>query len=343
MDLGGLERWLTATALLAVSIVAGYLARFFLVRKLAQLSARTATDVDDRLVGAIKGHVPVWFVLAGALLASRVAPLSPAHQLLAGRIAAALFMLSLSFVAANVLTGFVERATTHAGTALVSATLTRNVLRALIFAIGGLLVLQNLGVEIGPLLAALGVGSLAVALALQPTLSNLFAGLHITLAKPVRIGDFIELENGVQGFIVDIDWRSTKLREGANNLVIVPNARLVEMITRNYSMPQPEQAVPVRVGASYAADLERVEAVTLEVAREVQQTVPEGIKAFEPVVRFHTFGPSSIDFDVVLRVTYWPERGALVHAFIKRLRARYASEGIEFPYPQQVVHQAPGP
>src|SRR6185503_15507020 len=116
------------------------------------------------------------------------------------------------------------------GAAFVSASLTRNVLRGVILVVGALLVLDNLGIEIKPLLTALGVGSLAVALALQPTLSNLFAGLHITLSKTIRIGDFIELENGTQGFVTDIGWLATKLREGANNQVIVPNARLVEMI-----------------------------------------------------------------------------------------------------------------
>jgi small-conductance mechanosensitive channel len=249
-------------------------------------------------------------------------------------------MLSLSFVAANLATSLVERTTSRAGAAFVSASLTRNVLRGLILVVGGLLVLDNLGVEIKPLLTALGVGSLAVALALQPTLSNLFAGLHITLAKPMRIGDFVELENGIQGFIVDIGWRATKLREGANNLVIVPNARLVEMISKNYSLPEPEQNVTVTVGVSYASDLPRVEAVALEVARETQDSVPEAVKGWSPAVRFHTFAASSIDFNVVLRVRALPDRALLAHEFIKRLKARFEREGIEIPFPQRVVHQA---
>jgi len=177
-----------------------------------------------------------------------------------------------------------------------------------------------------------------VALALQPTLSNLFAGLHITLAKTVRLGDFVELENGIQGFVVDIGWRATTLREGANNLVVVPNARLVEMISRNYSLPEPEQNVIVTVGVGYGSDLERVETVALEVARDVQESVPEGVKGFAPAVRFHRFGESSIDFNAVLRVRALPDRAVLAHEFIKRLKARFEREGIEIPFPQRVVH-----
>jgi small-conductance mechanosensitive channel len=335
-----LKLWIQPAAVLAVAVVLGYLFRNFFVHRMTLLSRRTKTDIDDLIVEAVKRHIPVWFLLGGIVLAVRSSPLDPAHHDEVDRVAAALFVLSLSFVAANLATSLVERAATRAGAAFVSASLTRNVLRGLILVVGGLLVLDNLGVEIKPLLTALGVGSLAVALALQPTLSNLFAGLHITLAKPMRIGDFVELENGTQGFIVDIGWRATKLREGNNNLVIVPNARLVEMISKNYSLPDPEQNVTVAVGVSYDSNLAHVEAVTLEVAREVQESVSEAARGFAPVVRFHTFGASSIDFNVVLRVRQLPDRAVLAHEFIKRLKARFEREGIEIPFPQQVVHQA---
>lgn len=335
-----LKLWIQPAAVLAVAVVAGFLFRNFFVQRMALLSQRTKTDIDDLIVGAVRRHIPAWFLLGGLVLAMRGSPLDPAYHDEVDRVAAALFVLSLSFVAANLATSLVERATARAGAAFVSASLTRNVLRGLILVVGGLLVLDNLGVEIKPLLTALGVGSLAVALALQPTLSNLFAGLHITLAKPMRIGDFVELENGTQGFIVDIGWRATKLREGNNNLVIVPNARLVEMIAKNFSLPEPEQTIVLSLGVSYASDLEQVERVAREVARELRDTAPEAVKSYEPLVRFHTFGPSSIDLFVVLRVGQLPDRAVLISELIKRLKARFEHEGIEIPYPQQVVHQA---
>jgi small-conductance mechanosensitive channel len=335
-----LKPWIQPAALLAVAVVFGYLFRSLFVQRMTLLSKRTATDLDDLIVAAVKAHIPLWFVLGGVVLAVRAAPISIEQHSLVDRTAAALFMLSLSFVAANLVTSLVERAAARAGAAFVSASLTRNVLRSVVLLVGALLVLDNLHVQIKPLLTALGVGSLAVALALQPTLSNLFAGLHITLAKPLRIGDFVELENGIQGSIVDIGWRATKLRQGSNNIVIVPNARLVEMIAKNYSLPEPEQIVTVTLGVAYGSDLERVEAVALEVAREVQTNAPQAVKTFAPVVLFHTFGPSSIDFNVVLRVAALPDKGALVHAFIKRLKTRFDQEKIEIPFPQQVVHQA---
>jgi small-conductance mechanosensitive channel len=337
--MGRLEAWSVPIGILVGAVLLGWLVQAVALSRLAKLSQRTKTDLDDLLLAALRRHVPLWFLIGGATLAARSSPLTLDQQAMGDRIAAALFVLSLSFVAASLITGVVERATARAGGAtLISSSLMRNVLRGMILVVGGLMVLRNLGVHIEPLLTALGVGSLAVALALQPTLSNLFAGLHITFARPLRIGDFIELENGIQGFVVDIGWRATQLREGNNNIVIVPNGRLVEMIAKNYSLPEPEQSVPVTVGVGYGSDLERVAAVALEVAKECQASVPEAVKSFVPVVRYQAFGPSSIDFQVVLRAVRMPDRGVVVHEFVKRLAARFQHERIEIPFPQQVVH-----
>jgi len=342
--LESLKQWMKPAAVLAVAVVLGYLFRNFFVHRMTLLSQRTKTRVDDLIIQAVRGHIPFWFLLAGLALAGRRAPLSEenlvyVHYLDEGLTDA--LILSLTLVIANLVTGWIVSSTERVEGSIASTSLLRNVVRGSILLIGILVVVHN-HKNITPILGALGIGSLAVALALQPTLSNLFAGLHITLAKPLRIGDFVELENGIQGFIADIGWRATQLRQGSNNLVIVPNARLVEMIAKNYSLPQAEQVVTVTLGVAYGSDLERVEAVTLEVARDVQASVAQAVKSFEPQVQFHTFGPSSIDFNVVLRVSALPDRGPVVHAFVKQLKARYEREGIEIPFPQQVVHQAGG-
>ncbi len=338
MNVDELEVWVMPLVVLAASGALGYLAKHLLVRQLARLSARTSTDVDDLLVGVIRAHLLPWFLLGGLALAARLSPLGEDHALLVGRVAAALFVLSLSFAAAALIGRLVERAGRRTAGTFISTSLTRNVLRVAVLVVGALLVLDNLDIDITPLLTALGVGSLAVALALQPTLSNLFAGLHITLAKPVRVGDFVELEGGTQGFIVDIGWRATMVRELSNNVIVVPNARLAEMIVKNYSLPEPEQSIVIQVGVSYGSDLALVERVTCEVAREVLSGVPGGVKSFEPFIRYHTFGDSSIGFSVILRVGEFTDRYLVTHEFLKRLRARYDREGIEIPFPQRVLH-----
>ncbi len=338
MRLAQIETWTLPFAVLLGSWTLGYLARRILIRRLERLSARTTTGLDDTLIAAIRPHVPLWLLLVGAVLAAPLSPLEAGHAALVSRVASALFVLSLSFAAAGLVGRLVERVGQRTGGTFVSTSLTRNVLRVVVLLVGALLVLENLGVDITPLLTALGVGSLAVALALQPTLSNLFAGLHITLAKPVRVGDFVELEGGERGFIVDIGWRSTTVRELSNNVIVVPNARLAEMIVKNYSLPETEQAVVVNVGVSYGSDLAQVERVTCEVAREVLGMTAGAVSGFEPFIRYNAFGDSAIGFSVILRGQTFTDRYLLTHEFLKRLKERYDHEQIEIPFPQRVLH-----
>lgn len=336
----GYERWWIAGSVVAVALVLGLVLRILTQRYLTVWATRTATDLDDVVLRSLRNHLPWWPVLAGAAAAVRIARLP--EEVITGveRVAMAGLIVSAAMVASNLLTGIVNRHALRAGASTATTSLARNVIRAGVLAMGGLLLLANLGVAITPLLTALGVGSLAVALALQPTLSNLFAGIHISVSRPIHVGDFIELENGRKGYVTDIGWRATRIRELPNNLIVIPNARVAEMTLVNYSMPEPEQAALVEVGVAYGSDLVRVEQVTCDVAREVLHDVAGGVGDFDPFVRYHTFGQSSIDFTVILRVRQFVDRYLVIHEFIKRLRTRFAEQGIEIPFPQHVVHVA---
>lgn len=335
----GLERdWLPAVAIMILAILAGYLARAVVIKKLEALFARTATDLDDLALAAARRYLPLWFTLAGISVAAQTSPLPERVVAVTGRACGVTFSLSLALAAASLASGWMESYARRSGATVGTTTLVQHTLRVMIIAVGGLLVMSNLGISITPLLTALGVGSLAVALALQPTLSNLFAGIHLALARPIRVGDFIELETGSKGYVVDIGWRATRIRELPNNIVIVPNARIAEMKLVNYAMPEPEQSALVQVGVAYGSDLGLVERATIEVAREVLRDVEGGVPQFEPFIRYHTFGDSSINFSVILRVRQFTDRYLVIHEFIKRLKARFDREGIEIPFPQRVLH-----
>jgi small-conductance mechanosensitive channel len=212
-----------------------------------------------------------------------------------------------------------------------------NITRLIVFAVGTLVILQTLGISITPLLTALGVGGLAVALALKDTLSNFFSGIHLIAAKYIRGGDYVRMDSGEEGYVVDINWRHTSLRQLPDNLILVPNARLAGAVLTNYHEPQRGLQVAVEVGVSYDSDLERVERVTVEVGREVMREVPGGDPDFEPWVWFGAFGSSSIDFTVYLRADEFRDQYPIRHSFVKRLHARYRREGIEIPFPVQTL------
>jgi len=219
-----------------------------------------------------------------------------------------------------------------------SAGVIKTLYRALILGFVFLIVLDRLKITITPFLASLGIGGLVVALALQDTLSNFFSGIYIFFDKPIRIGDYIMLESGQEGYVAQIGWRNTRIRMLPNNTVIVPNAKLVSGQITNFYLPETEMAVLVQVGVSYQSDLEKVEKVTIEVAKEVLQEVEGGVKEFDPFIRYHTFSDFSINFTVILRAREYVNKYLIVHEFIKRLHKRYQQEGIEIPFPIRTVY-----
>ncbi|MFT2091799.1 mechanosensitive ion channel family protein [Paraglaciecola sp. 2405UD69-4] len=219
-----------------------------------------------------------------------------------------------------------------------SGSLLKGTLRVIVFCIGLLIILSTLGVSITPIVASLGIGSLAVALALQPTLENFFSGIQMIADKPLRVGDFVELDSGEQGFVEKIGWRSTWIKMLPNNIVIMPNSVLAQSKLINYYYPEKQLSVPVDVGVHYDSDLDHVERVTLEVAKEILRTHKWGIPEYETFVVFHTFDNSSINFTVMLRAQEYFNRFFIKSAFIKALHKRFKDEGIVIPYPISAIN-----
>ncbi|MDP8265762.1 MAG: mechanosensitive ion channel family protein [Candidatus Aceula meridiana] len=214
----------------------------------------------------------------------------------------------------------------------------RSIARVLVIGIGFLILLDSFGVSITPIIASLGIGSLAVALALQPTLENFFSGIQLVVDKPIKVGHFVKLESGEEGYVHRIGWRSTWIRMLPNNMVVIPNKSLVSSRVTNYYYPEKEMAVLVQVGVHYESDLEHVEKVTIEVGKETMKEVTGGVPEFEPFTRYHTFDDFSINFTVILRAKEFVDNYLIKHEFIKRLHNRYAKEGINIPYPIRAIN-----
>lgn len=187
------------------------------------------------------------------------------------------------------------------------------------------------------MIAALGIGGLAVALALKDPLGNFFSGLHILASSEIRPGDYLKLDSGDEGFITDISWRTATIRTLSNNTVLVPNLKLSQSIITNFHLNGQQLSVPVKLGISYNSDLENVEKITIEVAKAVLKEVPGGVPEFEPEFRFIQFGDSSIYFRVTLRAVDFNYQYPIRHEFIKRIHKRYGEESIEIPHPTRTV------
>jgi small-conductance mechanosensitive channel len=333
---------LLSLLLIAAAYLIGRLAGRILATQLGALLRRTSSRFDDAVVEAVARRVPLWSVLVGTYIAAGFWDLTPNLATTLDKSLYVAAAASLTFLASEVLVKLVRTHGPVIDTGLPTTTLTENLIRIVVVILGLLVILNGLGISITPILTALGVGGLAVALALQDTLANLFAGLYLTVAKQIRIGNYIRLSSGEEGYLVDIDWRASRLRQLSNNTVLVPNAKLSQSIVTNYHLPDHELAVIIEASVDYASDLDRVESITTDVGRDVMQTVPGGVPGFEPMVRYHTFGDPGIGFSVILRGQEFVDQHLIKHEFVKRLHRRFASEGIAIPIKALAQrHEAP--
>jgi len=309
------------------------------------VTRQTENKLDDALLGALHRPVALTILLAGIYLAlSRLHVWTDSQRATISRLAAAGAVVLLVYAALRMFNAaarwYVDVTADDPARARVTrpqVSAGRKIVNLVVLSVGLLVVLDQLGVKVGPLLAGLGIGGLAVALALQDTLSNLFAGLSLMVDRPLAVGDFVKLESGEEGFVEEIGWRNTKVRMWANNVVIVPNSKLAQSVVTNYYLPRQEMSVYVSCGVSYDSDLEKVERVAIEVAKSVMAQVPGSDTEWEPVVRFKEFGDSSINFIVVLRVRDFGSQYLLQHEYIKALHRRFGEEGIEIPFPIRTV------
>jgi small-conductance mechanosensitive channel len=324
--------------LAGLSVVLAYLLGAFALRRtlihyIARAASRSAAQWDDVLVASLRGPVTLLILVCGGWVVNRVLELPARWERNVDQLMRVGMILVLVWFANRILHGAIELYREELNAIHLTRGFARALVRVVVLILGTLVVLDTLQISITPLLASLGVGGLAIGLALQGTLSNLFAGMQIIGDHPIRVGDFVKLESGEEGYVTEIGWRATKIRMLPNNVVIIPNSKLAESVLINYYQPDRDLAVLVQVGVSYQSDLEHVERVTIEVAREIQKEVPGAVRDFEPFIRYHTFDSSSINFSVIMRAQEFVDNFLMKHEFIKRLHARYRQENIVIPWP----------
>jgi small-conductance mechanosensitive channel len=306
--------------------------------RLAKCASRTSSELDDQILAALDAPGRLLCVVLAISFAVQLAPHQIAEQRLVTGSTQIVLVACLAWIVIRLADAMLRSGKGPLQLKETTRALTSTIFRALVLVIAGLVALDTMGVSITPLLASLGVGSVAVALALQDTLSNFFSGIYILIDEPIRPGDFLQIEGGVEGIVAKIGWRSTHVRQLSNNTVVIPNSKLASSVLTNFDLPEQETAVLMQVGVSYDSDLDQVERVVNEVSKDVLGRVPGAISSFDPFFRYHTFNASSIDFTVILRASKITEQYLLKHEFVKALHARFNREGIVIPFPQRVVH-----
>ncbi len=332
------QPWWFSVGIFAAYVTLLFVVQWLVFRLLQRWAVKRANPWYGLVLGALQRSILLFIVSGMVGMAPIIFRMSRDWRKIVGNAAELIAILAFAvFVQKLVLAAY------RRWVARDEATRTHSVLVRVLISIGVysiflMFFLQTAGISITPLIASLGVGSVAIAFALQETLASLFAGLYLVADRPIHVGDFIRLESGEEGYVDSIGWRSTRVRMIPNNIVIVPNSKVASGIITNYSLPNRELAILVDVGVDYGSDLEKVERVTLEVARETLKEVPEAVSAFEPSLRWLGFGESSVNLTVVLRARQFVDQYPLRNAFMKKLHERYRREKITFPYPVMTVH-----
>ena len=333
-----------SAVIVAMAAVLAFLFSRFMFQRLLRLFIIVGPDFDIQTMNAVKVPAAAMIVLMGLYASLVIHPLPEAVLSVVNKGTAVAAILIVAFMTQRVVVAALMWVQVYLGSN--SATeppdwilpVARRVAMVVIVAMAAMLSLDILGVNISPLIAGLGIGGLAVALALQPTLSNLFAGTYVMTEDVVDMGDYIEMENGITGYVLDVNWRSTRLLTWTNNLVVIPNSRFAETIITNYSKPEASVNVYLTCGVAYESDLQRVEEVSIEVMRQVEREHPGVVRDYGVYFGYDTFGESNIDFWLFMQASDRLASFEVRTELIKRLHARLTDEGITINYPVRTLH-----
>jgi small-conductance mechanosensitive channel len=330
-----IDKYIVPAGFLISGIIIGFIVEKILLHNVRKMAIKSRWEGGRVIINSLRGITFLWFIIGGIYFAmlniDNMGPTFFSHTKMA---LAVVMIFSVTIVISKLATGFVKL---YTGSVLPSTSIFTNLTKVFVFILGMLVLLQTIGISVAPIITALGVGGLAVALALQDTLSNLFAGLHIIASKKVRTGDYIKLEGG-EGFLEDITWRNTSIRTLSNNTIIVPNSKMASAIITNFNIPTKDLDIVINVSASYESDLEKVEKISIEVGKEVVKFLSKDLNNNgDPVVRFTQFADSNISYVVVIRGKEFTDQGLIKHLYIKKLHERFKQEGIDIPYPTRTL------
>lgn len=324
---------------LVVTLALGALVRRAVFRGFRAWVTRTNSRPAMILMEALHGPALIWVLILGLHLAIESSELPPRVVGWGATTFLVLWILSATIMFARIARNLVLHYGAQVPGALPVTTLTQNLSQLFVVILGLMVMLNQLGIPIAPILTALGVGGLAVALALQDTLSNLFAGFYVAVAGQVRLNDYIKLNTGEEGYVTDIGWRSTTIRALANNLIIVPNSKLAQAVVTNYCLPEKRMAVQVQVPVAYDEDPDRVERVLREVAFAGAAEIPGMLAEPVPTVMLEPgFGDSGMTFGVNCHVAEFVNQYAVRNELRKRILRSFRKEGLNLAYPGRSVH-----
>jgi len=335
-----LNETLISIAILGVSWIAARMTLYILTRWAPELAKFTESDLDDRIIEAVKKPVYFIIILIGLYISIARLPLEPKVKAIADGIVFVFGVGIAISIALRVVDVLIEWYATEIAVKTQSTVddqlipLVEKVANIFILVMGLITVLKHFGYDVLSLLTALGVGSLAIGLAAKETLTNMISGFTIMVDRPFGIGDRIELTGGQVGDVLDIGLRSTKIMTPEQNTLVVPNAELVNTKVVNLSFPSPKIRNKITVGVAYGSDIEKAK----HIMRESALSVPSVVKEPAPDVFFTKFGDFSLELMLVYTTEKFGDKVPSQDAINMLILKRFQEDGIEIPFPTRVVY-----
>jgi len=321
---------------LVLVFYAGYLV---LKRGLVRWAQSTKSEYDDIVVRVICKYYKYIAFLVILYIAGEAFQVTPELRLIIEKIVIAGLLIFALVLGANLIFHWLDRKGEAQPELSRISRPFKNLLRVIFFIVGLLLILDNLGFSLTALWTTLGIGSVAVALALKDTLANFFAGVYIVIDRPILPEDYVKLENGEEGYVEEIGWRSTRIRTLTNNIVVIPNARLSESIITNYNRPDPSLTITIPVTVSMKEEPSRVERILFDEVSRGLKEIEGAVKDFPPIVRFNPgIDEYGLSFKIFVRVRNFIDQYLVAHELRKRIFDRLKNEKIEIPYPVHTVY-----
>ncbi|MBI4765857.1 MAG: mechanosensitive ion channel family protein [Deltaproteobacteria bacterium] len=334
-----LERLFVHLGLTLVMAAVLLIIRTVLFRLFHRWADKSESHLDDLIIRSVRIPSIFWCLAVGLYVGLDLSEYSGKYLFYLSRIIYILLIFSMTLAAASLVGKLFIRYFQKSNMPIPTTGLVHGLLQGIFWVVGMIIILNFLGIPITPMITALGVGGLAMALALQDTLANFFAGIHIMMEKSVRVGDFIKLESGQEGVVEDITWRTTRVKMLPNNMVIIPNLKFSQSIVTNYSLPEKRMSLSIPVSVSYQSDPEKVEAVLEDIAKTAIGEIPGLLNRPEPFVRFIPgFGDSSMDFTLTCQVEEFVDQYLVQHELRKRIFKGLKAAGLEIPYPHRTVY-----
>ncbi len=292
--------------------------------------SRGEESAGHAVLNALRLPSLLWSVAAAVKFGLDMSIFPPKYVSPASHAIIAFLIVSISMVAATAAVAALTAQGRRRGIALALSGLASTLIRGVVFTFGLMALLRLYSVNITPMLTALGVGGIAVALALQDTLANFFAGIHILIEEPIMVGNAIRLSTGEEGVVTDIGWRTTRVRSGNRNVFVIPNTKITSGILVNYNLPDIKQGVDVAVMVGFDADLEKVRQIALE-----ETGASASVMADPPPQVFFNPGalPTHLQLTVNFMIPDFNQKGAVQSEVRLRIYRRLRAEGVPLPPP----------